>query len=237
MTATIALVIAQPTSGGFLFSFTDPSGLEAEAEFTLLNPTTLVIRLQNLSTGAPQDFTSADQLLTGISWDFGAVGAVLGDNTITGGGAIIGPFSSTVDFDAGSFGAGTNVGGEWGFGNNDGSGGLTNVVSGNAAGVTAFGGPNLDGPGGLNGPQGGLISAAFALPLGGLGAIEDEIIITLSLSAAINDAQLLADLQANGVQVEFGSDAAFIPGELVPAPGALALLAVGALARRRRRSA
>ena len=233
--ATVAFLIAQPVSAGFIFFYSDPSGLAAEAEFTLLNPTTLEIRLRNTSTGVPLGFDNADQILTGVSWDFGSPGINVGDVMILGGSVVIGPGSASVDFDAGSFGPGADVSGEWGFSNQDGTGMLTNFISGNAAQATPFGGPNLDGPDNIDGPQGGLISSAFFLPLGGLGAIQDEIIATLTLSAAMTDAQLLADLNSNSTVVEFGSDAAFLTG--VPAPGALGLLAVAAIARRRRRCA
>jgi hypothetical protein len=227
-----AACTAQPCVGGFVFSFSDPSGLSAEAEFTLLNATTLQIRLRNTSTGVPVGFSNSDQILTGLSWDFGAPGINPGDITITGGSAVIGPSSASVNFSTGAYGAGTDIGGEWGFGNSGISGLLANAISGNQSGMTAFGGANLDGPAVLDGPQGGLISSAFSLDLGGLGAIENEIVATLTLSGAITEAQLFNDLSANGIIIEFGSDAAFIP-----APGALALLGLAALGRRRRRNA
>jgi len=236
--SSLAIVVSSVTilassASADLVIFTDPSGMSAEAEFTLLNSTTLQVRLKNTSTGAPAGFGGAAQILTVLSWDFGAAGNNPGDTQITGGTIVIGPTSQTINFDTGSYGPGTNVGGEWGFGNNDTSGGLMNLISANTSGATPFGGPNLDGPAGLDGPQGGLVANPPVADLGGQGAIQDEVIATLNLSLAISNLNFLA---ANGTMVEFGSDALFIPGNSAPAPGGLCVLAMaGVCARRRRR--
>lgn len=215
--------------GGLIVSFAGVGGLAGEAEFTLVNSTTLQVRIRNTSTGVPMGFSNSDQLLTSVAFDL--PGAI----TITGGGAVIGPTSQSVNFDSGSYGPGFDVGGEWGFGNTGGTnfGTLVNLISGNSAHATAFGGSDLDGPDGLDGPQAGLYSASAPVALGGLGAIQDEIIATITLSSAISDLSFLN----SGVIMEFGSDAAFLTGT-VPAPGALALLAMaGVVGRRRRRPA
>lgn len=222
ITAASALALAtSPVLASETFHFSDPSGLAAEAEFTLLNPTTLEVRLKNTSTGGPLGFDSADQILTGISWDFGDVGINDGDPVITGGTVVIGPESNSINFSTGSYGPGTDVGGEWGFGNAGATNFLPNFISALAAGTTPFGGPNLDGPVHLDGPQGGLVADPPITSLGGLGAIQDEIIATLTISEPLENLDFLA---ANLVTVEFGSDAAFIT---VPEPGSLVLLAVG----------
>ena len=66
-------------------------------------------------------------------------------------------------------------------------------------------------------------------------AIQDEVIVTLTLSGDITEAQLLDDLTNNLVRVEFGSDAFFIT---IPTPGVLALFGLaGVSSRRRRRTA
>ena len=190
--------------------------------------------MRNTSTGTPAGFDSSDQILTGLAWDFGEPG-FNGDITITGGTVFTGPTSSSLNFSIQNVGPNEDVSGEWGFGNMDGTGLLTNFISGNSAQATPFGGLNLDGPVNIDGPQGGLVADPILVSLGGLGAIQDEVIATLSLSGALTEAELLADLIANGVRIEFGSDAAFIGG-VVPAPGTIALLGIaGLLGRPRRR--
>lgn len=227
---TGALVLALAgTASADIVVFTDLSGLAAEAEFTLLNPTTVRLRLVNTSTGVPMGFDSSDQLLTGISWDAGLVGINPGDPNILSGSAEIGPTSQSVNFSTGFYGPGSDIGGEWGFGNNNGTGALPNMVSGNTAGITPFGGPNLDGPASLDGPQAGLVADPILVPLGGLGAIRNEIVVEFSLNQSIAS---LSQLLGNGVRVEFGSDAAFIT---VPAPASYTLIAGFALIARRRR--
>ncbi len=96
--------------------------------------------------------------------------------------------------------------------------------------MTAFSsGPNLDGPAGLGGPQGGLLANPGIVDLGGLGAIQNSVVITLNLNSDLSDLGFLE----NGVIVEYGSDAAFIPE-----PTTVALLARGSISliRRRRKS-
>jgi hypothetical protein len=220
------LVLAPSASAGLIYSFSDASGLSGEAEFSLQNAgTELVVRARNTSTGVPGTFDNSDQILTGVSWDLATV-------LITGGTVLTGPNSQSINFDVMNVGPNADVSGEWGYGNGpNGTGALPSFISANEADATPFGGANLDDGPALNGPQGGLVSAAFALPLGGLGAIEDEIIATLSLSSALSE-QELADLLDDGVRFEFGSDAAFFT---VPAPGTLGLLVLAGMTSRRRR--
>ena len=208
------------TAVGDMFILSDPSGLAAEVEFTLLGPNTLEVRARNISTGVPAGFDSADQILTGISWDFGHPG-YNGDTMITGGTVLIGPTSESVNFDTGWYGPGTDVSGEWGYGNEDGTGALTNFITAHSPQSTPFGGTNLDGPVNIDGPQAGLVADPILVPLGGLGAIQDEIIGTVTLSEEIYDLNFLYE---NLVRVEFGSDAAFIT---TPVPGAALLGAIG----------
>ena len=212
------------------FSFVDVSGLSAEAEFWLADGgSTLMVRYRNLSTGVPGGFSNSDQILSGVSFDFGGLGQVAGDAQIIGGSVVIGAASFSVDFDSGAYGAGADVSGEFGYGNMDGTGAKENFVSSNTAGSTMFGGANLDGPVSIDGPQAGLISSAFSLPLGGLGAIQDEVVATLLLDTALTDLNFLS---ANEVRFEFGSDAAFFD---VPTPSAAIVLGAGMLFARRRR--
>jgi MYXO-CTERM domain-containing protein len=221
-TLSVAVCVS-PASAGIVLAFADVSGLAGEAEFTIIDPTTLEVRLRNLSTGVPGGFSSADQLLTSVAFDLGGV-------TITGGNVATGGSSSTVNFSVASVGPGGDVSGEWGFGNGGttGFGSHVNFISSNNAGATAFGGINLDGPAGLDGPQGGLVANPSLVALGGLGAIQHEIVATLTLSGTLSDLSFLND----NVIFEFGSDAFF---HATPAPGALGLFGLALLARSRRR--
>jgi len=207
------LLLAAPILGATLsaqsqsVSFSDPSGLSAEAEFTLLDMgSTLEIRVRNTSTGGPMGFEESDQLLTGISFDLGAAGANASDPQITGGSVKTGLASMSINFDVMDVGPDEDVSGEYGYGNGGATGMLPNLVTGNQANATPFGGLNLDGPDGLNGPQGGLVANPPLVGLVGLGAIQDEIVATLQLDAALADLGFLA----NGAIVEYGSDAAFV---------------------------
>jgi len=220
-----------------LVVFSDASGLSGEALFTLLDSTTFEVRVRNTSTGVPSGFSNSDQLLTGVSWDFGLAGHTNpGDTTITGGSVQTGDSSFTVDFDQIStqLGPNSDISGEWAYGNMDGTGALANFVSVNIAQGTPFGGPNLDGPTNVDGPQGGLIpSTGPIIPLGGLGAVQNEVIATLTLSDPVSDLGFLID---NDVRFEFGSDAIFFTVDVIPAPATLGLLTgVGLFGRRRRR--
>lgn len=227
ITTLAALSAASITSAAIAspvtFSFSDASGLSGEAAFELLDADTMQISIRNTSTGAPVGFDSADILLTSVSWGFGDTGA-----TIIGGSARIGASSHSMNFDAGSFAANADVSGEWGFGNAGATGLHQHYVSGNQAGTTAFGGPNLDGSPNLNGPQGGLVSDSFVdSDLGGLGAIQSEIVVTVDLDTVLTDLSFLSE-----ATFEFGSDAAFFT---VPTPSSIALLGLGGLLSTRRR--
>ena len=82
----------------------DIGGLSARAIFTLdtATPTIMQIVLFNTSTGAPAGFSNVDQLLTGISFDFGHPG-YNGDPLIYDDPAIqevvIGPGGRAINFD------------------------------------------------------------------------------------------------------------------------------------------
>ncbi len=223
--AVLGIAVGNASAGLVIFS--GPSGLSATADFSLNNPHELKIVLTNTSTGVPAGFDNSDQLLTGISFD-------LGVPDITGGSVVIGPDAAdiSINFDnvVSQLGNGDDVSSEWGFGNSGGTGMLVNMVSTNTAQMTAFSsGPNLDGPAGLDGPQGGLLANPGIVDLGGLGAIQNSVVITLNLNSDLSDLGFLE----NGVIVEYGSDAAF-----VPEPTTVALLVLGSISliRRRRKS-
>jgi hypothetical protein len=232
------LMVGSMAAADQIFFFSDPSGLAAEVVFTRIAPKVLEVRVRNTSTGVPEDFDdSSDQILTGVSWDFGAPGINAGDPQIIDGTVVIGPGSSSIDFDTGSYGPGDDVSGEYGYGNFDGTGLLTNYISVmSAEETTPFGGPNLTGPPELDGPVGGLVANPPIEPLPSMGTIQDQIIATLTLNKAVPNLNFLS---SNLVRIEFGSDMAFVT---VPEPSALlGLLSMGALGlvicawRRRRR--
>ena len=212
------------------------NGLSAQAVFTLntASAAELLIELTNTSTGLPAGFSNADQLLTSIAFDFGHPG-YNGDAMITTGTVVIGPNGYSIDFEYVNpqLDEYDDVGGEWGYGNEDGTGLLTNFVSANKAQATRLPGANLDGPpnGNIDGPQGGIVTGRpeVDLDLGGLGAVADSVIITLTLDRPLAD---LNFLDANGVMAEFGSDAAFLTPE--PTTMAILLLAASVLLKRRR---
>ncbi len=230
---TICLVaavlgIAVGNASAHFIIFSDSSGLSATADFSLINSDELKIVLTNTSTGVPAGFDNSAQLLTGISFDLGGPG-------ITGGSVVIGPNAAdiSINFDnvVSQLGNGDDVSSEWGYGNNvTTTGMLVNMVSATTSQMTAFSsGPNLDGPAGLDGPQGGLLANPGIIALGGLGAIQNSVVITLNLNSDLSDLGFLE----NGVIVEYGSDAAF-----VPEPTTVALLVLGSISliRRRRKS-
>lgn len=219
-----SLIMSLPVFADQLI-FQDPSGLSAEATFTLIGANTLQIVLKNTSTDYPDYFDdgnlNSNILVTSIAFDLGGI-------DISSGTVVVGDSSSTVNFDGdlGDLTAGEDVSTEWGFGNegNTGFGSLVNFVSAMNAHTTPFALPpyNLDGPDGLAGPQGGLISEPLYTDVGtgGLGAILDSVAITLALTDPLADLSFLN----NGVIVEFGSDAAFVP---VPEPATMLLLVSG----------
>lgn len=206
------------------------NGLSAQAIFTFDtdNPTELLITLSNTSTGVPTGFSNADQLLTGVSFDFGLPGV---DNSVTilGGSAEVGAGGVSINFNnvITQLVAGDDLSGEWGYSDMDYLGLLPNFVSGNTSQNTSFGGANLDGPVDLNGPQAGIATATPQVAMAGLGAIADSIVIKLNLDTALSN----LDFLENGTVAEFGSDAAFV----TPEPTTLATLAFGSLALFRKR--
>jgi hypothetical protein len=236
----LALTFAshQSAEASRMFVVSEPSGLAAEVEFSLIDPTTLEVRVENLSSLVPVGFDNSDQLLTSVSWDFDPTNPP-GEPTIVSGSVRIGPTSTSINFSSGIYGPNSDVSGEWGFGNAGTTGLSANFISTNTSHATPFGGANLDSTANLSGPQAGLVADPELVSLGGLGAIRREIVATLTLSGPLANVDAIDD-----VIVEYGSDAAFAPGEeqhQIPEPSsgvivALCMLATagGMLVRRRR---
>ena len=205
------------------FTLITSMGMSAEVEFSLLDSSTLEVRLANLSTSMPAGFEASDQILTGVSWEFGDAGV-----SIAGGRVRIGDTSHSLNFSTGFYGAGADVSGEWGFGNSGATGMFDHYISANAAGTTAFGSVNLDGPSSLAGPSGGLVADPLPMSIGGQSGIQHEIVATLDLNGTLDDLDAI-----ELVTFEFGSDKAFFtvptPASAVPLGGALLFAA-----RRRR---
>ncbi len=227
----VAILLVFPSlASADLIQFNGPGGLSGTADFTF-SGNTLRVLLTNTSTSVPSGFKNSDQLLTSIAFN------LPGSMAITGGSVQVGS-SSNAYFQippapSTTYPGGTDISGEWGYGNSGttGFGTLVNFVSAMEAGTTAFGGMNLGAGSELDGPQGGLTNGI--VDLGGLGAVRNSVYIALNLSAPLAGLDFLRD----GAVIEFGSDAAFAR---VPEPGLLLLLGSGflglALAARRRRS-
>ncbi|MCP3979028.1 MAG: hypothetical protein GY716_06805 [bacterium] len=207
----------------------------------MLSSTSIQVRLRNHSSGVPGGFTATQQLLSGISFDIGLSGANFLDASIAAGTVAIGANSSTVNFDSGDYVEGYDVSGEYGYSNSNGSGHFQNFLSSAEFGgnFVPFGGENLDGPTGVLGPEGGLVSIVDLVPLGDTAAIRSEIVATISLTGfPINS---IEDIVSNGVRISFGdpgdTGTIFLDGVAgpLPAPAALSLLGLAGLTLRRRR--
>jgi len=228
-----------------------------QLKILVTNTTTLGMSVplpSGVSGSCPQMVTSsiaaACRLLTSFGWAYNAI-----SQSITGGSAKIATGSVGFGDPAGpppaqTYAAGTVWSAEWGFGNNapmDGTGPL-DFISTNESHMTQFAtGPNRDGPTGLDGPQGGLLSRVFT-SADGLGYVQDTLEFLVNYSASLTAEDLLA-LEKATWWVEFGSSGYFLcagpdprctPPRKVAEPSAFALtgmalagvLAVGRLRRR-----
>jgi hypothetical protein len=241
-----ALALSALAAHAFTIILGGPTGYSARIDVTQVGPNQLRILVQNTTTlglsapsavpgSCPQLVTSsidaACRLLASFGYTFNAI-----SKNITGGSAKIasgsvgsgkiGPTSFT-------YGAGTDWSAEWGFGNNapmDGTGNL-DFLSTNESHMTQFAsGPNRDGPAGLDGPQGGLLSRVFT-SADGLGFVQDTLEFLVNYSAELTAADLEA-LQNATWWVEFGSSGYFLcagpdprctPPRKVAEPSAFAL--------------
>jgi len=180
----------------------------------------------NTSTGWPAGLEqdTSNQFLTSVSFELG------GGVEIIGGTATLGQGAYTINFDKidTQLGEGDDVSGEWGYGNTTQNTGLArNFVTTNQAHATRFvTSQNLDGPGNLSGPQGGLLTDPPLMDVGGLGGIAGSVVFNLTLS----DDWDIAGFSSSGATIEFGSDAKFVSTptfKRAPEPATLALLVMG----------
>jgi hypothetical protein len=258
------LALSALAAHAFTIILGGPTGYSAKIDVTQVGPNQLRILVQNTTTlglsaplpsgvsgSCPQlvesSIVAACRLLTSFGYTFNAI-----SKNITGGSAKIASGSAGFGDPAGppppqTYPAGTDWSAEWGYGNNapmDGTGNL-DFISTNESHMNPFAtSPNRDGPTGLDGPQGGLLSRAFS-DAGPLGFVQDTLEFLVNYSAELT----AADLDATW-WVEFGSSGYFLcagpdprctPPRKVAEPGAFALTgtalaAVLTVRRLRRRS-
>jgi hypothetical protein len=233
---SIALILGF-TMSGYAISIdylASSTGQTASADFSFTDSTQLKITLTETTPAADSSLVGSGAILTGI-------GFLLPDNAVIvlPGGVTIATGSASVGFrpqrqPPEDLGAGADVSGEWGatVGGEKPMDGVGNwdFVSTITAQVTKFAGANLDGPSQLSGPQGGLLLDSAAR--GGLGVIENSVIILLTLDAdpSVDGNQDLTDNQQTAFLdslstkslVEYGSDEAF--GYPIPEPATMLLV-------------
>lgn len=200
----------------------------ASAEFSVVGSNLKVV-LTNTST---DDVRTTADLLTNLFF------------AVSGGSLSLTPTSATLT--AGSMvhggpDGGGNVGGEWAFasgGNYPGGTAYGIGSSGlNIFGAANFGGVDLDHPPAVNGANYGITSAGDNLATANGGLANDPIIknsVTFTLSGLPQAFDLA---RITGVYFQYGTSISEggIPGERVPAPGAIALAGLGVLVAAKRR--
>lgn len=250
------LLWAATPAEAFIKTFGGATGFSASVDVSLSGGN-LVLLITNTTTAGASDASagtsvcpslvtsgidSACRLLSSIGWSPGA----LGSNQITGGSAFV-PIGETYFGDIA--GGPTTVAGsdfdwsaEWGYANDDppdnidqfptdGTADTFDFASTNAAQATGFGGTNRDGPAGLDGPQGGILSSFFT-GAGGLGYVQDRLRVTLTFGTVLGASDLTA-LQNADWFVEYGSSGYFLTSdgngttEEVPEAAAILLGAIG----------
>jgi MYXO-CTERM domain-containing protein len=204
------------------------NGLTAQAMWRA-DGTNLTIVLTNTSTGVPFGAEVSDSLLVSLAFDLGdGISITSGVHAIIGTGSTgLGAWSGLLE--------GDSVAEQW-LWTNDGGGDLlesfANVIStsnGQGGGNTfSF---NGDADPIVSGPFGGI---AADPPLLAVPVTQQAVSNSIEFSLTLNTALTLPQLEAiaGASIVEFGSDYQYLS---VPAPGAMPMLVIGALASSRRR--
>ncbi|MFH1747119.1 MAG: PEP-CTERM sorting domain-containing protein [Planctomycetota bacterium] len=206
---------------------TEPlDGLAARGTFEL-SGTSLIIYLENISTGMPASFDVGDSMLVSLGMNLPGVDFASGDAAVIAGGSTgIGAWSDRT--------AGDSVAEQWIWTNDFGGDFMEayqhviSTSSGQGGGTST----RFDGLSGtVNGPSGGM---ATELPLlnvpGSWPAVSHSIRYELTLTDTLTESQLQEVADAS--IVEFGSDARYLG---VPEPATMIMLVIGGLLYGRRR--
>ncbi len=231
LSAGVIVAAAFQASGSVIYQ-SSSGQLEATAEFSV-SGNNLIVRLSNSSlfdVGVPAD------ILTAVFFDIdGAAGLTRVSGLLSGG--------SVVHFGPNG---GANVGGEWAYAEGLGGAPLGASTGISSSGFGLFGpgnlfpGANLEGPASPDGMNYGLVSIGDNVAIGNAAVTGNFPLIqhqvTFTLSGLPNGFDLTGKI--GKVSFQYGTDLGSepnIPGALIPAPGAVALLGLGGLLVSRRR--
>jgi hypothetical protein len=236
-------LLAAPPIGALTISYTvfapAPTPQTATADFSFVDSTTLQIVLTETTPAGDSAISGSLAILTAIAFKLPGTSVIAS----SGHSAVIAAGSATLGF-ATARTAGQEIDNEWGatyngevdFDGSDHALGdeLFDFVSTiGSSGVSQFPGTSYDGPGGLDGPQGGLLDDSAAA--GGAGVVDRSVVFTIEVDAdptTVGNQELSAGEQssflaslATDSRVMYSSHGSF--GRPVPEPETLALFALG----------